>query len=241
MSRMNYFNQIHCPHAENFARHAEKDRFLPLTKIDDSANDTATKLRATVTSNLSFTKSAQEMMDYAFGEVIDNVLTHSKTKAPGLVCSQYYANMSYVEVCVADSGIGIPQTMSQNPRYRGTSDANLLAKAFERDTGEYFGRTDFGSNEVSGGMGLFVTARVARALGGYVWAVSHGSAIEISESGTRTLTGYYYPGTVMCMRFPLSDKDVTRDEVLCDGSRDILRWSETDGFYTEEEDGPILW
>jgi anti-sigma regulatory factor (Ser/Thr protein kinase) len=241
MARMDYFKRLKWSYSEEFTRHPEMYRFLPLTEIDDSANDTATKLRATVTSHLSFTESAQDMMDYAFGEVIDNVLTHSKTSASGLVCSQYYANMNYVEVCVADSGIGIPQTMSRNPLYQGTSDAELLAKAFELNTGEYIGRTDYGTNEVSGGMGLFITSRVAKALSGHVWAVSYSSAIEISDSGTRTLSGLYYPGTVICMRFPLSNKIVTRDEVFDDGNKDTLRWTETGGFYAEEEDGLSLW
>lgn len=241
MSRMNYFDRVHCAHVEDFTRHAEMDRFLPLTEIDGSANDTATRLRSTVTSNLSFSKSAQEMMDYAFGEVIDNVLTHSKTKVPGLVCSQYYSTMSYVEVCVADSGVGIPQTMSQNPRYHRASNVDLLAKAFQRNTGEYIGRTDYGSNKVSGGMGLFITAKVAKVLGGHIWTISYDSAIEISGHGTHALSGLYYPGTVICMRFPLSDRTITRGEVFDDGSKDTLRWTETDGLYTEEDDGIILW
>lgn len=242
ISRMDYYRLLGINHPEGFKRHAAEDRFLPLSPIGESgANEVAAQLRATVTSHLAFSSSAIDMIDWAFGEVLDNVLQHSRTSVPGLVCSQYYRMGNYVEVCVVDCGCGIPVSMGRNPSYAGLDGDALLARAFERETGEFYGNSDYGTSRVSGGMGLWATANIIRALDGRIWSVSLGHAVEVSPTGTSALPGMYYPGTIICMRFPVTDKEITGDAVLRNGELSPVRWSPSDSWSYEGNDDDVLW
>ena len=242
IARMDYYKMVGIEHNDGFIRHAERDRFLPLSRIEEfGANEVAAKLRSTVTSHLSFSESAVDMMDYAFGEVLDNVLQHSKTLAPGIACSQFYQRGNYVDVCVADCGRGVPASMSNNLGYRGLDDNALLVKAFDKFTGEYFGVPDYGSSEVSGGMGLWIAANIVKALSGHIWVVSMGSAIDVSVKGIESVSGMYFPGTVVCMRFPVSDKVISGDDVFGNGSKQPTRWTPGDSWWYEGSDDEVLW
>lgn len=242
ISRMDYYKIVGIEHKEGFTRHPEGDRFLPLSQIEEfGANLVASRLRTTVTSHLPFSDSAVDMVDYAFGEVLDNVLQHAKAPSPGVACSQYYPNGNFVEVCIADCGRGIAASMANNSSYSGMDADSLLAKAFDRFTGEYFGVPVYGSPNVSGGMGLWVAANVVRALGGHIWVVSRGNAVDVSESGTQCIPGMYYPGTVVTMRFPVTDKAVSGDDVFGNGSCRIARWTPDDSWWYEGSDDDVLW
>lgn len=51
---------------------------MPLKRLSNNEiNDIATQLRETITSHLDFDSSAVDMIDYSFGEILDNVLMHS--------------------------------------------------------------------------------------------------------------------------------------------------------------------
>lgn len=242
ISRMDYYKIAGIEHEEKFIRHPENDRFLPLAQIEEfGANLVASRLRSTVTSHLAFSESAIDMVDYAFGEVLDNVLQHAKALSPGVACSQYYPTGNFVEVCIADCGRGIVASMANNPSYSGLNDDALLAKAFERFTGEYFGVPAYGSPNVSGGMGLWVAANVVRALGGHIWAVSRGNAIDVSTSGIQSVSGMYYPGTVVTMRFPVTSKTISGDDIFGNGSDQVARWTPSDSWWYEGSDEDVLW
>ena len=242
VSRMDYYKIVGIEHEEPFSRHPEGDRFLPLSQIEEfSANDVASRLRSTVTSHLSFSDSAIDMMDYAFGEVLDNVLQHAKAPCPGIACSQYYPSGNFVEVCIADCGRGIASSMAGNAEYSGLTRDELLAKSFDRCTGEFFGVPAYGSPNVSGGMGLWVAANVVRALDGHIWVVSRESAVDVSASGVHPLSGMYYPGTIVTMRFPVSDKTVSGDDVFGNGRIETARWTPSDSWWYEGSDDDVLW
>lgn len=242
IARMDYYKIAGIAHEEGFVRHPENGRFLPLSQIEDyGANLVASRLRATVTSHLSFSDSAVDMMDYAFGEVLDNVLQHAKAPCPGVACSQYYPNGNYVEVCIADCGRGIAASMANNASYSDMGEEELLAKAFERYTGEYFGIPAYGSPNVSGGVGLWVAANVVRALDGYIWVVSKNNAVEVSASGTRCVPNMYFPGTIVTMRFPVSDKVVSGNDIFGNGRSEATRWTPHDSWWYEGSDDDVLW
>jgi hypothetical protein len=78
VSRMDFYQVLEIEHQEAFFRHSEGDRFMPLKRLSNNEiNDIATQLRETITSHLDFDSSAVDMIDYSFGEILDNVLMHS--------------------------------------------------------------------------------------------------------------------------------------------------------------------
>lgn len=245
MMRMDYCKVLGIEVEEGFVRHRADGRFVPLTAIpiDEMSADpggTADLLTEVVSVNAGFNASTSDSLGMSFCEVIDNIVQHSEAPAPGIAGAQWFPTMGYVETCVADCGIGIAQTMATNGIYSGLSDNELLEKAFEYETGQWYGRSSYGSKEVSGGVGLSYSANLVRAVGGHLWAVSHSSAVHISSAGTTRLDGLYYPGTVISMKIPKTDREVLESDLFPDGEDLPVRYEPGEGIYTEEFNN-LLW
>ena len=57
-------------------------------------------------------------------------------------------------------------------------------------------------------MGLAFATRLAKVTEGHVWTVTRGSAIHVSSNGTETMDGLYYPGTLIVMRIPETEREI---------------------------------
>ena len=57
-------------------------------------------------------------------------------------------------------------------------------------------------------MGLAFAARLAKVTEGHVWTVTRGSAIHVSSNGTETMDGLYYPGTLIVMHIPETEREI---------------------------------
>ena len=129
--------------------------------------------------------------------------------------------------------------MSTNAAYHGMEDDDLLEKAFEYESGQWYGRSRYGTREVSGGVGLSYSANLARALDGHLWSVSYSSAIHISKEGVERLDGMYFPGTVIVLRIPKTDREVLESDLFPHGLDLPQRYEPGEGLYVEEDD--VLW
>lgn len=216
---------------------------MPLAIIseDDDTNAISAKLRITVTGHLDLDGSAIDTIDLTFGEVLDNVRQHSGDSVSGLAAAQYHPGKKYVEACIVDCGMGIASSMACNPAYRGLTNHELLVKAFEENTGQYYALPSFGTSQVSGGRGLYMTFRVLKALDGIAWVISHGDAMKIVDGTCVKMDGLYYPGTIVCMRYPITGKKVTGDDLFGNGVEAPIRWNPSDSYSYEGSDGFPLW
>ena len=43
--------------------------------------------------------------------IVDNVLIHSQTQSPGVVCAQLFENKERLKIAICDSGIGIYESL----------------------------------------------------------------------------------------------------------------------------------
>ena len=57
-------------------------------------------------------------LSYTLAELVDNVFDHAKSNLGVLVQAQKYPSMRKVEICIADTGRGIDQSMKDNPAYQ---------------------------------------------------------------------------------------------------------------------------
>lgn len=64
-------------------------------------------------------------MSYAFYEILDNVLTHSG-KNCGTAITYYDSEKSLIQILVADDGIGIKESLSENQKYKNISEKEAL-------------------------------------------------------------------------------------------------------------------
>lgn len=246
ISRMNYFAMLGIDHVERFCRHEPNGRFVPLTAIpidEGSAdpNGVAGALREVIKSHVAMSESAMDLTDYAFGEIVDNVVQHSRASSPGIACAQYYKADSFLEICVADPGIGIVASMTDNEKYRGLEASEVMQMAFEAKTGQWCGRSKPGTRYMSGGIGLSVAAKLAKSVGGHVWAVSHDCSLHISKDGSETMTGLFYPGTLIVLRIPETQEEVLAGDIFEGEPMRPARWSASEGLWTDDENQNILW
>ncbi len=244
MQRADYYSALGFDMPENFTRHDTSTRLLPVSKIpidelEAEPNRIAGQLKTLILSHLKLSESVSDNMDLALGEIIDNVVQHSGASSPGVACAQYYPSDAYIEICVADCGVGIPASMAENPDYAGLSDADLLAMAFKQKTGQWYGRSHAGTNKVSGGMGLSFASNLVRAIGGHIWAISHSTAVHLSCAGTEKLKGLFYPGTLIVMRVPETLDEVSEFEMYGEGSDSPSLWNDVDGRHSG--DSGELW
>lgn len=203
LQRMNFFSYLNLPFIETFSRHDASDRFLELSKIelDDNRNALPSRLRSIAGAKTIVEDTLLAALEYAFGEIIDNVLMHSETVEKGLVAAQFYPHNQYVEFCVADTGIGIPESLRNNAEYACFTDQELLLKAFDDGIGENTG-DDYGGKGHGCGFGLASVKRLVQASSGHLWAVSQNSAVHFGPHRNESLTGFQFPGTIICLRIP---------------------------------------
>lgn len=237
---MNYYKIRGVKRDEGFSRHAAEDRFVPLSEIpvdenEADPNGVASMLRSVITSHLDMSESLSDMLDYSFGEMLDNIVQHSRSVSPGVAGAQYYKDGCYVEVCVADAGVGIAKSMNGNPSYKGFDKDRLVSMAFQDKTGEFYGQSKFGTSHVSAGMGLAFAARLVRAVGGHIWAITGNTALHISSTGEKSIHGLYYPGTLIVMRVPETEDEIPKSAMICGGNDLPIRWNPDDGIYTDND------
>lgn len=66
-----------------------------------------------------------QLLSYCFYEILDNVLTHSG-KNIGTVLMHYDSSLSIIKILIADDGIGIRQSLSENDAYKDLSEAEAI-------------------------------------------------------------------------------------------------------------------
>ncbi len=69
--------------------------------------------------------SVVQSFNYCLYEVLDNVLTHSGKKS-GVLLSRFSTEKQQIQVLVADDGIGIHQSLTENATYKHLTEAETL-------------------------------------------------------------------------------------------------------------------
>jgi hypothetical protein len=107
---------------------------LPLTRIRQSEewDDLLGELWPATAERLGdprVTKHTMEMM----GELVDNAATHGHSDVGTFVCAQRYTGATSelppsIWVGIADGGVGIPNHLRRNPKYKGIRDDGELIR-----------------------------------------------------------------------------------------------------------------
>jgi anti-sigma regulatory factor (Ser/Thr protein kinase) len=98
--------------------------------------------------------SVMQALSYCFYEILDNVLTHSG-KNCGTAISLYSPTKSMIQILVADDGMGIQQSLAQNPLYVHLSESEAIEKSIQ----------DAVTDGKGMGFGLYSTSRLIKNVG----------------------------------------------------------------------------
>lgn len=100
---------------------------LPTIEVFDNENiyDVYVDVVTTLKNSPDIELGVLQLLSYCFYEILDNVLTHSGKKT-GTVLMHYDPSRSSVKILVADDGIGIRQSLSENDVYKDISEAEAM-------------------------------------------------------------------------------------------------------------------
>jgi hypothetical protein len=145
--------------------------------------------------------SIVDVLEYSFREMIRNVIEHSESPILGY-CAQYWPKNGQVEVAILDSGIGLRQSLSENPHLPLESDRDAVKYALmpgisgKTYTGVRIRPTDVWQNS---GYGLYMNYRLCNQ-GGSFFICSGTRGLYRSAESENTYYETNYKGTALRLK-----------------------------------------
>lgn len=165
LQRIDFFSELGVAKQEEFQRHPESGRFVPLRCILDLA--TARRLADQAADLLEerlpdVGPSPLRMARFVFEELGANVVQHSRAPETGFGMAQAYPQGRRIQIAFADSGVGFLASLQRNPELAGRieDEGEALQLALGRAVSSHApGRGHMG-------MGLALLVQFADLLGG---------------------------------------------------------------------------
>ena len=155
LEMMKLFDFLGIKSGMKITEHESAGKFVPLQQIKDSK--TQTKFITDMIPLLHLDSKHAEPLRYIMTELIRNVIEHSLSGDGAIVCAQYYARSKRIGIGIADTGVGIWQTIHQS--YKPKNDLEALRLALTPGiTGT---TTKLGGTESNAGAGLFFVKSIA--------------------------------------------------------------------------------
>lgn len=130
-------------------------RFVPLTQI--RTTDQQTRFVTDIVPLLHLQPFQAEAIRYIVSELVRNVLEHSAAPNGAIVAAQYHKKSNIIRIGIADTGVGVKQTINQSHQARNDAEALCLAL-----TPGVTGTTRReGGTEQNAGAGLFFIKSIA--------------------------------------------------------------------------------
>ena len=130
-SRMDVFQTLEIPFTENFERHNEAGRFVPMKQIEgESCKPAVDAVCDLVLHQFDNAREFLPALEWAVMEITDNILIHAQSQTPGVLCAQYFPERQRVDVGLCDMGRGLMASLSESHTIRSHGDA--IRKALQR-------------------------------------------------------------------------------------------------------------
>lgn len=155
LERMGLFKFLRIHSGINIQKHEAAGRFVPLTQIKNSKM--LTQCITEITPLLHLEPKHAEPIRYIMSELVRNVLEHSLSKHGAIVSAQYHSKSNTIRIGIADTGIGIWQSM--NHSYNSKNDMEAIRLALIPGITGTTRRE--GGTELNAGAGLFFIKSIA--------------------------------------------------------------------------------
>ncbi len=195
LSRMNFNRLLQAKPTREAHRAPRRARFRELVRVDtaDDCQRVTSQLRAVLKKAKA--KVSEVVLNNAVHcllELLENVIHHADSPTKGLACAQAYRD--YVEVAIADCGIGVRRSLAKNPAYRERipSDEAAVQLALQK------GVTSTPSR--NSGEGLFFVAELMQRAG-RMKLYSGQAMLLAGRTGVAVRQKPSWPGTLIGLRF----------------------------------------
>jgi anti-sigma regulatory factor (Ser/Thr protein kinase) len=154
--RMGLFDFLGLNSEMEINEHEPAGRFIPITQIQDSK--TLSRFIEDMIPLLHLDVQQSQSIKYIVSELVRNVLEHSASKYGAFVAAQYYPKTNTIRIGIADTGVGIRQTITRSHVAKTDADAIRLAL-----TPGITGTTSKeGGTDYNAGAGLFFTKSISK-------------------------------------------------------------------------------
>jgi len=161
---------------------------------------------------------------YCLYEILDNVLTHSEKKC-GIVISRFLSEKSTIQILVADDGIGIHNSLKENPKYSNISEEDALRLCIQDSVTDGKGM----------GFGLFSMMKLMRNVGIKLEIHSGSNTLTFEKGNVTVSNSDYWQGTLIYFEIH-SDKDFNPKGIVSDCDEQF-----NDMFLNNNENLEELW
>lgn len=155
LERMGLFKFLKKKSGFKVEEHEAAGRFIPLTQIRNS--DELTKFLQDMIPLLHLNPKEAEPIRYIFSELVRNVLEHARSEYGAILSAQYFKKSNTIRIGIADTGVGIKETINVSYPARTDLDAIKLA-LMPGVTGT---TTREGGTDYNAGAGLFFIKSIA--------------------------------------------------------------------------------
>ncbi|WP_016777415.1 ATP-binding protein [Anaerophaga thermohalophila] len=181
--------------------------YLPLIRFSTLKNDDATQTRNNVISHANLMIGSitgmpanyKSAISYLLSEISDNIVDHSRAEY-GWISFQYYPQKGYLDLCIADAGIGLLQSYK---KYRGEKDYSHIENHLEAV--EYVIKGESTKDQHERGYGVHTSREILlKGLKGkFVMFSGNGLMIDYNLLDFQC----HYDGTLVMFRIPCGNYD----------------------------------
>jgi anti-sigma regulatory factor (Ser/Thr protein kinase) len=153
--RMGLFKFLRIAPGSTIQEHEPAGRFIPLTQVRTSKE--LTSFITEMIPLLHLEPEQAKTLGYIVSELARNVIEHAEAENGAILCAQYYKKSNSIRIGIADTGVGIRETISRSHAAATDLDAIRLAL-----TPGITGTTSKeGGTEQNAGAGLFFIKSIA--------------------------------------------------------------------------------
>ena len=167
-----------------------------------------------LTQYIDIETTVLQAMSYCFYEILDNVLTHSG-KELGTVFTHYDSANHILSFLVADDGIGVQASLSENAEYAGISEPDALKICIK----------DAITDGKGMGFGLYSTSLLARDAG-LVFEVRSGKyTMQVQDGVEETKDSDFWQGTIVYLQLH-TNKEINPADVVANRANVATQYNE---------------
>ena len=191
-----------------------------------SLNNVYMQVIGVLTSHIEIETSVLQALSYCFYEILDNVHIHSG-KPLGTALTSFNSEANSLKVLVADDGMGIRDSLSQNVQYSDISEAEALKSVLNDSVTDGKGM----------GFGLYATSRLVKSIGVNFVLHSGNHKLEYKNSEMLVSEADKWQGTIVFIEVRTKD-DFDPNEVVAHRT-DVK--GEYNEFFIETDELDALW
>ena len=168
-----------------------------------------------LTHHIDIDTSILQAMSYCFYEILDNVLTHSG-KEIGTVITHYDQSKHILSFLVADDGIGVRKSLTENSQYSGLSETEALRICIKDTITDGKGM----------GFGLYSTFLLARDAGLKFEVRSGEHTLLVQDGDEITIETPMWEGTIVYLQLH-TNLEINPAEIVANRTNIAEQYNET--------------